>query len=171
MFRRAHFNTRRAVIAGLITAMLAAGAARASAAEAPPSVSGGPPKNVVPPVISGNLTAGSTLSSTNGVWRGSEPMTFSLQWSRRAASSNGCTPIAGATAATYVLATADVGNIVYVIVTAKNSFGQAAAPSQPTPPIKPPGGTKPLNTTPPSISGTLQVGQTEQANPGTWSGT
>ena len=75
------------------------------------------PVNTAIPVISGTTTQGETLSVTNGTWTGNPAPTFTYQWERAG------TPISGATANTYLLVAADVGNTLTCVVTATNSEG------------------------------------------------
>lgn len=81
------------------------------------------PINTVSPVISGTNTVGSLLTTTNGTWSGSLPITYTYQWLR-----NGLN-ISGATSSTYTLVTADTSNVVSCKVTATNSVGSANATS------------------------------------------
>ena len=81
------------------------------------------PSNIVAPVVSGTNTVGSILTTTNGTWGGSLPITYTYQWLR-----NG-TNIGGATSSTYTLVTADTSNVVSCRVTATNSVGSANATS------------------------------------------
>lgn len=80
-----------------------------------------PPVNTAAPVVSGTGTVGLTLSCTSGTWQYSP--TYAYQWRRNVAN------IAGATAATYVLAAADSGTSVSCLVTATNPAGQASISS------------------------------------------
>lgn len=41
-----------------------------------------PPENVTPPVLSGTAVAGQTLSTTDGYWQGTQPITISRSWER-----------------------------------------------------------------------------------------
>ena len=93
---------------------------------APPSPT---PVNTVAPAVTGNLTVGSTLTSTTGTWTNS-PSSYTYQWYY---SSN--TPISGATSSTYVTQTGDVGNSIYCRVTATYAGGSTAANSNTVGPI------------------------------------
>ena len=64
-----------------------------------------PPVNTSAPAVTGTGTVGQTLTCTNGNWT-YVPTTYTYQWMR------GATPIAGATASTYVLVAADSGTSV-----------------------------------------------------------
>ena len=65
---------------------------------------------------------------------------------------------------TYVVAGADVGATLRVAVTATNSAGSASATSAQTAVVP----ASPVNTSPPTISGTAQQGQTLTATAGSW---
>jgi Carbohydrate binding domain len=41
-----------------------------------------PPENVTPPTLSGSPIVGQTLTTTNGTWQGTQPITMSYQWER-----------------------------------------------------------------------------------------
>lgn len=82
------------------------------------------PANTGPPVISGTLKQGSTLSTTAGTWTGTS-LSYTYQWERCDGQGNNCSAISGATGTTYVLTSADVGGTVRVHVTASNSAGSA----------------------------------------------
>lgn len=85
--------------------------------------SGTPPSNTTAPVISGTNAVGQTLTTTNGTWSGSLPLTYTYQWKR------GGSNIGGATSVTYVLVEADADTNVTCEVTATNSLGAASATS------------------------------------------
>ena len=79
-----------------------------------------PPVVSAAPVVTGTPTVGATLSCTTGAWQYS-PTSYAYQWRR------GATPIAGATASTYVLQALDSGTSVSCQVTATNPAGSASA--------------------------------------------
>jgi hypothetical protein len=81
------------------------------------------PFNTIAPVVSGTNSVGSLLTTTNGTWSGSLPITYTYQWLR-----NGLN-ISGATSSTYTLVTADSSNVVSCKVTATNTVGSANATS------------------------------------------
>ena len=81
------------------------------------------PSNTIAPVVSGTNTVGSLLTTTNGTWSGSLPITYTYQWLRNGSN------IGGATSSTYTLVTADTSNVVSCRVTATNSVGSANATS------------------------------------------
>src|SRR5579875_1892045 len=96
----------------------------ASATAPPPPQPGSPG-----PTISGTAQQGDTLTTTTGSWSNS-PTSYAYQW--RDCTSTGCTNISGATAASYVLQSSDVGDTVDVVVTASNAGGSSSATSAPT---------------------------------------
>jgi hypothetical protein len=99
------------------------------------------PVNTALPVISGTSTVGSELSCSSGSWTGEPelklstgwPLTspFSYQWLREGVA------IAGATSASYVLQTADVGHSLMCEVSATDDAGQASARSSSFAVVKP----------------------------------
>jgi fibronectin type 3 domain-containing protein len=129
------------------------------------------PANSSPPTISGTAQVGQTLSADPGEWSGTSPITYTYQWRSCDQTGGGCTNIAGATSQTYVLGAGDVDTTLRVAVTGSNAFGSSAATSAATDVVVDAGPIPPSNTSPPTISGTAQVGQTLSADPGQWSGT
>jgi Rv2525c-like, glycoside hydrolase-like domain len=97
---------------------------------------GAPPANTAPPSVGGVPTFGNTLAAEVGTWAGTSPISYSYQWQRCA---SGCTNIAGATAATYTLGTADIGTRVRVRIIASNFAGHAQVTSTATGPVEPTG--------------------------------
>jgi hypothetical protein len=92
----------------------------------PPPPSG--PTNISPPVISGTPQVGQTLTASDGTWTGS-PTSFADQWLL------GGSPISGATGATFVPVTADIGGLISVQVTATNANGSSSATSAAVGPV------------------------------------
>ena len=127
----------------------------------------GPPKNLTAPAApSGTLQDASTLTADPGTWD-TPGVSFAFQWLRcpaTATDTTNCTPLG--TAATYTLATADVGARIAVTVAATSTGGTSdPAASALSAVVK----ARTLqNTVPPSISGAAQVPGTLTANPGTW---
>jgi len=88
--------------------------------EAPPPDA---PVNTAPPTISGTPEVGQTLTATPGTWS-VDGLTFAYQWQKDGAD------IAGATDATYRVASADQGARITVVVTAsKDPLPSASATS------------------------------------------
>jgi hypothetical protein len=106
----------------------------AAPAPPPPAKPAPPPANTAPPEITGTAKEGQTLSTTTGTWSGKPRIAFSYQWER---CNPVCFTISGATQSTYVVANADVGFTVHVVVTATNSDGSATATSSDTAPVTP----------------------------------
>ena len=65
--------------------------------------------------ISGTPRDGSTLTTTNGYWSGTLPLTYAYQWRRCDGAGLNCTNIGGATSASYVATAADVGSTITVV--------------------------------------------------------
>ena len=83
---------------------------------------------------------------------------------------NACSEIIGATSSSYEVGANDVGRRLRVRVTAGNTAGNAIARSTATDPVADDPGEPPVNTSPPSISGTPAVGETLSSAVGNWSG-
>ena len=97
-----------------------------------------PPLNTLLPSISGPARVGRTLTTSDGAWSGTLPMTFRYQWLRCTTNGiNNCTTISGATAKTYVATSADVNFRLRVRVTATNAVGSATATSNATGFVRP----------------------------------
>lgn len=92
-------------------------------------IAGVAPSNISAPIASGTAQDGQVLTTTNGVWAGSTPITYTYQWRRNGSN------IGGATASTYTLVTADVGTNVDCMVTATNPYGSASMDSNDIGPV------------------------------------
>jgi hypothetical protein len=123
------------------------------------------PWNTSTPTISGQPMQGQTLSASTGSW-GNDPTSYAYQW--QDCTSSGCSNIGGATGSSYALQSSDVGDTADVVVTASNASGSATATSPPTATVASPTPAAPVNTLPPTISGTAAQGQTLSASTGTW---
>lgn len=135
------------------------------------------PHNVGQPRVTGATVQGETLTTTNGSWTGTAPITFRYRWLRCDASGGGvngvnCATIPGETRRTYVLRRADVGHRIRSRVIASNADGTASANSNATASTVRASSTagRPVNAKPPTIAGTPQQNQTLTANPGSWTG-
>ena len=84
------------------------------------------PVNTVAPALTGNAVVGQTLTTTNGTWTGTAPVTYARAWYRLRPGGT-IAAIAGETGLTYALAAADAGCLIAVIVTATNGDGSTTA--------------------------------------------
>jgi hypothetical protein len=123
------------------------------------------PASISQPVLSGNAQEGTTLSTSNGSWGGTSPITYRYSWERCDTSGKKCALIPGANSAKYTLTAADVGHTLRSIVTASNNAGASTSYSRTTATVTPRG---PLNKGLPKISGTPRAGQTLTATTGSW---
>ena len=119
------------------------------------------PTNSAVPTISGTARVGQTLRATTGTWT-HNPTSYAYQWNSSAGGA-----ISGATAATYVAVTGDIGNTLAVSVVATNSGG-SSFPATSAATAAAIAAVIPVNTAPPAITGVAQVGQTLSATTGTW---
>jgi len=151
----------------VVTATNAGGSTPATSDHTSVALAAIAPANTVLPSISGVAQQTLTLSASTGTWSGTAA-TYSYAWQRCGPKGAGCVPIAGATAATYLLGAADVAHTLRVTVTATNGAGTASATSARTAVVV--ALAPPTNVALPSISGVAQQGQTLSASTGTWSG-
>ena len=107
------------------------------------------------PTITGTTQLGSTLTSTDGTWSGTTPITFTYQWGRCDENGNSCSAISGATTKTYDLKQVDVGSTLRMTVTGTNSDGSSTGTSVPTAVVTAP--TAPPATGCPSGTGAIAV--------------
>lgn len=114
------------------------------------------------PTISGSPQQGQPASSSTGSWSNT-PTSFTYTWQRDGSN------IPAATSSTYTLLSDDAGHSITCTVVAINGLGSSAgAISLPILPVALPAVTVPVETAPPSISGTPQDGQTVSCSPGSW---
>ena len=125
-------------------------------------VQAGPPAAVDGPTISGTARRSERLSSRLGEWIGIEN-DYAYQWQRDTGA--GYANIAGATATTYLLVSADVDAKVRLKVTATNDDGTAAAFSAPTSTVQ---SAAPTNLAVPTITGSPRLNATLTALRGEW---
>jgi len=126
------------------------------------------PAPSAPPVVTGPLNPGATLTATQGTWSG-DGVAFSYQWERCVDAATGCAPIPGATASTYTLTNGDLASTLRVSVTGRNRLGAGTSTSTPTAAVTGPPGA-PTTTAPPLVEGIVGPGATLTATTGTWSG-
>ena len=107
------------------------------------------------PAISGNLSAGSTLTANPGGWRGAASFTY--QWLSCDGNGNACHAVNGATAGTYRLQSTDTGHTFRVQVTARNAAGSTTATSDHTATIAQAGTPSPGNGCPAMAAGAQAV--------------
>jgi hypothetical protein len=100
------------------------------------------PVSTALPTISGTPQVGATLTAAAGSWT-NNPTSFTYQWLRCDAAGANCQPIAGAAAASYLAADADVASTLSVTVVAANGPARSAAaqsaPTSAVAPAPPPG--------------------------------
>ena len=123
-----------------VTATNAVGAASATSA-ATAVVAASAPENTELPAIGGTTEQGETLSASEGSWSGTAPLAYDHQWQRCDGAGTNCADLAGATASTYTVQAADIGNELRVRVRASNAQGSASATSAASNVVVPTGAT------------------------------
>ncbi len=108
------------------------GAPKVSASELTPPVTARPPVATSPPSVLGTGEEGQTLNAAIGTWDGTQPLEFEHQWQRCDPTGESCVDIAGATAPTHTLVSADVGATVRSAVTARGLGGERLSRSEPS---------------------------------------
>lgn len=104
--------------------------AAAAAAWSSPALAAGEPTNTEPPSLTGRPQVGATLTADRGTWTGAT--SYAYQWERCDWQGAGCQDIAGATALTYLVSSADVGGTLVFAVTASNLNGSTLLESDPS---------------------------------------
>lgn len=131
-------------------------------------VKGRNPKLVGSVTLSGTAQVGQTLTgSVSGEWTADEPFTLSYQWTRTGGRTRLAIP--GATEPSYTAVLADEGFTLYLTVTATTPTGASGGAVVYSALIAPPP-PAPVSLAAPTLSGTLRVGETLQANGGDWQG-
>jgi Bacterial Ig-like domain (group 3) len=154
--RRMHRRTR--IFVCLVVSAVTAGWVVPGAAQAVPVPTGAP-------TITGTPQAGQQLSVKQAAWTDVNLVTVTDQWQSCA----GATCTTAATGGTYTVTPGDVGHTIQVLETATASDGSATALSTPTAVIAV--GPGPSLSSAPSITGTLQQGNTLTVHQGTWTPT
>jgi hypothetical protein len=150
--------TRFLTLAVIVAAVVVVGGASARGTVSP--------ANSTPPAVSGTPKVGEALTVSNGIWTGA-PTSYAYHW-QRCTSSTSCTNIAGATAQSYTVRSADAGDTLRAVVAATNADGTSTANSNQTATVASSGG--PASTLRPAILGDALVGQTLTATNGRWTG-
>jgi hypothetical protein len=127
-----------------------------------------PPVNSAWPVLSGVARDGRTLTTSNGGWAGTAPVSFAYGWRRCDGSGSGCVTISGANGQAYVVTAADVGSRLYSLVTATNAAGSASQRSALSAVVA---AAPPVNAGWPALSGVARDGRTLTSSSGSWTGT
>jgi C1A family cysteine protease len=145
-----------------VTATNGSGRAQAWAVVGP--IASGVPVNTAVPAVSGTARQGQTLTASTGTWNPSGTG-YAYQWQRSGNGGATWSPISGATAATYLAGSADVGSELRVTVTSANAFGTVTAGSAATAVVV---SAAPVNSGAPTVAGTAVRGSTLTASAGTW---
>ena len=124
------------------------------------------PTNTVLPLITGNISVGTTATVSKGTWVGTIE-NYSYQWRRCSdlVTTTTCIAIAGANSSTYVITSTDAGKYLRVSVTALDVSGGTTVLTAPTAIVLSP----PVNTSLPVVSGTPSFGSILTTTTGTWS--
>lgn len=117
----------------------------------------------LPTIIATSLVPGYLLAGLPGTWRAYPTPNYTYRWRR-----DGIV-IDGQTSINYVIRPEDVGKVISISVTAKNSSGEATATSLPTAPIAE-ALSAPAVINAPAISGIAKQGETLTLVAGTFSG-
>jgi hypothetical protein len=158
--RIAGFAGALAVLAICLTVVSASGAAAG-------------PTNNVAPSVTGTAQEGKILTTSTGTWTGTSgggTISYGYQWQRCNPDSTSCADIIGATSQTYTVGSADVSNTIRSNITAMDTNGTSSQASATTATVTATPSLAPVNTVPPTISGTPASGQTLTGANGTWTG-
>ncbi len=150
------------------TASNAGGSSSAAESKATAVVVPPVPTDTTVPTITGTAQQGQLLTEHHGEWTNS-PTAYTYQWMRCEALGGSCLPIPGATGETYSPVAEDVGHALRVSETASNAGGSGStAESAATAVVVPP---VPVDSTPPTVTGTAQQGQLLTEHHGEWTNT
>jgi hypothetical protein len=121
------------------------------------------------PAISGTASLGQTLQVSSGNWS-QTPSALGYQWQRCNPNGRLCTPIAGATAGSYVVTADDSGHTLLAVVhatagtAAQDSLSGAALVAAAAPPVGP------SSSAAPTVAGTVEQGAQLTGSAGSWTG-
>jgi hypothetical protein len=122
-----------------------------------------------PPAVTGAAIPGQTLQVSGGNW--SQALSaLTYQWQRCNANGRLCTPIPGATAATYAVTAEDSAHKLLAVVHAMAGALAQDVLSAATPLVAAAATGGPTNSSAPTVAGTAQQGSQLSGNPGTWGG-
>ena len=129
------------------------------------------PTNSLEPTITyvHPIKIGTILTGNKGTWNGTTPLDYAYQWLRCDDNGLNCQKKTNATGTTYTVVSGDAGHTIRLDVTASNSDGKATARANATSEI-PANAQAPVETAPPTVSGSAVVGQQLTATTGTWKG-
>jgi hypothetical protein len=162
LIRKRTWPALAATVAAALVTMVATVAAQAAT---------GPPKSTIRPTVTGNAVVGKTVTAHTGGWDGTQPFTFTYQWTRCSSTGTGCVDIPeAAQSRAYILTSDDLGHRLHVTVTAKNTAGTAARDSGLTSIVRAAPANAPVATSRPTISGSSIEGNTLTAGNGAWNG-
>lgn len=155
------------VVRVVVTATDPNGSLAETAGTAGPVAAEGGPAVEEAPAIAGTPVTGHTLRASTGEWQAEGSLSYAYQWMRCDEEGQACVAIGSATASSYVVAEADVGGVLGVVVTATQAGGSSSAASLPTAVVDAPA---PREVTAPSIAGAGNLGVPLEADPGIWTG-
>ena len=127
-----------------------------------------PPVHTGLPLLSGNARIGGLLSATPGLWSGYPDPEYTYLWQKAVSFVGPWTDAEGTGqgTASYTVVESDGGHYLRMRVVAVNLAGSAFAESEPSPMIPT---SAPFNTSLPTVSGGLRVGEVVSVAPGSWS--
>jgi hypothetical protein len=123
------------------------------------------PVDTAAPAITGTPQDGVTLHGSKGTWTLASTLKFTLRWE---GCSGTCTPIAGATTATFTPGPAQVGQTLELVVSATDHNGGTTTVTSPPTTTTVAGPAAPANLKAPAITGTASVGKKLTASTGKW---
>jgi hypothetical protein len=92
-------------------------------------VRAGGPLNTAPPLIGGTATVGESLTASDGIWTGPQPIRFAYQWQACDSAGTACVDLQGGSLSFIELRPEHVGKRLRVVVTATNVDGSRSVAS------------------------------------------